>query len=375
MTVPALKKVFRFLKIYGPLRTLFKVAGRSRMRIPLVWRNHGAPDIGMIGCGQYGFATMGYFISRRFGGRFRCCYDTDQPSAQSFKKAFRVPAIASKPEQIWEDPNTKLVYIASNHNSHTDYACTALAAGKDVFIEKPLAVSRPQLARLCSAISQYDGRVFAGYNRPFSGAVRYLKSHISEETDGGISLSCFVSGHLIPADHWYRNPEEGTRICGNAGHWIDLFIHMLAWRDQPDIFRISLLSANPSEADDNFCLSVATDKNDIFSLLLTARSEPFEGINETINVQHRDIICKIDDFRKLTLWKESALYKRSFWPKDVGHRLSLLQPYQTEVTRDWNEVIRSTLLMLKVTDMVREGRTEATISMTTEMQKLENLDK
>jgi len=98
---------------------------------------------------------------------------------------------------------------------------------------------------------------------------------------------------------------------------------------------------------------------------------PFEGINETINIYHRDIICKIDDFRKLTLWKQDAIFRRSFWPKDAGHRLAILQPYQTDIMRDWDEVIRSTLLMLQVTDMVRKGKTEAVISMTAEMKKIE----
>jgi predicted dehydrogenase len=43
--------------------------------------------------------------------------------------------------EIFEDPEIDLVFIASNHASHADYAMQALAAGKHVHIEKPHVVS------------------------------------------------------------------------------------------------------------------------------------------------------------------------------------------------------------------------------------------
>ncbi len=189
-----------------------------------------------------------------------------------------------------------------------------------------------------------------------------------------MSLSCFVSGHQISSDHWYRNANEGTRVCGNAGHWIDLFVHVMGWREQQaDVFHLSLRSANPAEPDDNFCLSISTDQSDIFSLMLTSRSEPFEGINETINIQHGDVICKIDDFRTAKLWKAEKFFKKRFWPKDVGHRLAILQAFDSSSTRNWDEVVRSSLLMLHVTDMVKNQRDRLSISMTDELHKLDKL--
>ena len=367
-----LRKSIRYIGLYGPMRTLYKIAGRSRRTIPLVLRTRPDADIGLIGCGQFGFATVGYFISRRFGGRFRWCYDPDTAAAHSFQSAYRVANRASDAAQILADPAVKLVYIASNHHSHTDYACAALAAGKDVYVEKPVSVTQAQLAQLIAARARHAGRLFAGYNRPFSGAIRYLRTACSQGTTGGVSLNCFVSGHQIAADHWYRDPQEGTRICGNAGHWIDLFVHLLGWRStHPDTFRLSLVSAIPSEADDNFALSIASDQGDLFTLMLTARLEPFEGINETINIQTGDITCKIDDFRRLTLWQGTKVHNRRFWPKDVGHRNAILQPFQPQIQRDWDEVIRSAVLMLAVTRMVTTGQTGHTLSMTAEIQTLQ----
>jgi hypothetical protein len=145
---------------------------------------------------------------------------------------------------------------------------------------------------------------------------------------------------------------------------------MLGWRSQPNIFRLHLNSANPSEPDENFSLSISTDRDDVFSLMLTARSEPFEGINETINVQYGSTICKIDDFRRISLWRGDTAKRRRFWPKDAGHSRAVMQPFGEHEPRRWEEVVRSTILMLHVTDMVRDARTVTTIDMNEELKRV-----
>ena len=350
-------KLLRYTRIYGLRRTAFKAFGRFRYPVSLVWRRYPDPDIAVIGCGQYGLSTLGYFLTHRFGRRLRWVYDPDETAANSMKTIAGALFVAKKPAVAIADPATKYVFIASNHASHTDYALEALHAGKYVYVEKPVSVSIEQLSKLSAAAEFAPNRIVAGYNRPFSAAVRDLQALIGPP-HGGLSLSCFVSGHVLGSEHWYRHPEEGTRICGNAGHWIDLFIHLLHWRGNcPNLFRIQLLSADPADADDNFALTIGTEQGDVFTLMLTARSEPFEGINETINVQWTNVIAKIDDFRRMTAWCGHRRHKYRYWPKDVGHKGGAMQFFSGNRTRQWSEVIISSLLMLRVTEMVRNGET------------------
>jgi len=102
--------------------------------------------------------------------------------------------------------------------------------------------------------------------------------------------------------------------------------------------------------------------NDLVVIVLTARCEPFEGINETINFQMGNVIGKIDDFRAMSIWNEAQRIQKRYWPKDVGHEAALQQPYEDMMQRNWTEVVNSTLLMLKITDMVRSGDEYATFS-------------
>lgn len=184
--------MLRFIAIYGPGRSLFKAAGRLRFKPMSLRSNSTGADIGLIGCGQFGFATIGYFLQRAFGPRVAACHDIDPSAASTLARALR--------------------------------------HGFDVHVEKPIAVARSQLIELLRAKRQSGGRTFAGYNRPFSSAIQLLRARTTIDTAAGIPLQCFVSGYQIGPGHWYRRPEEGTRVCGNLGHWLDLMVHTLAWR-------------------------------------------------------------------------------------------------------------------------------------------------
>jgi predicted dehydrogenase len=276
------------------------------------------------------------------------------------------------------DQKVKVIYISSNHYTHTDYAIEALNSGKTVYIEKPISTNLDQFYRLNSEVIKSKKNVYVGYNRPFSEAVNKIRDIANSYKARPISMSCTVVGHKIDTDHWYRRPEEGTRVCGNAGHWIDLFVHMLSWRGDvlltPNLFNITLNSGSPDERDDNFSLSISTDQGDIFSLMLTSRSEPFEGINEQIVYQQGDVTARIDDFRAMETWVGHKRKMHKYFPKDVGHEKAILQPFtENGKLRSWDEIKLSTLIMLFVTQMVRDGVQLATFDTAAELAKLERL--
>ena len=182
-----------------------------------------------------------------------------------------------------------------------------------------------------------------------------------------------MSRYRIPNEHWYRNPKEGTRICGNLRHWRDLAVHILSWKDLPEKWRISIAYSSKVDLDDNISISMTSARGDLLTFVLTSRSEPFEGINETINFQQGAIIAKIDDFCSMTVWDRDRVWRYRYWPKDVGHLQALVQPF-TEPTRDWNEVELSTLLMLTIKDMVLARLSERDFSFQTEGAFLESTE-
>ena len=334
------------------MRTLFKVFGRLRLKVIRI-PSLKVKDVGLIGCGQFGFATIGFFIAKKSKHGFIRAFDVDKENQDSFERFYSINKITPNYMSLINDVDVRYVYIASNHFSHTEYALKSIENNKIVYIEKPISVNYQQFKTLINAVNYYDAKIYAGYNRPFSQAVLDLKKHINVFPDKPFSLNYFISGHFLESDHWYRDPREGLRICGNVGHWLDLTVHILTWRKLPNSLHISISYSDIDEADDNIIIVINTEYNDLISIMLTSRCEPFEGINESISLQFNNTIAKIDDFRKMTIWQDEKLIKKSYWPKDVGHRRALLQPFNSDkYKRKWSEVENSTLLMLFIKDMV-----------------------
>ena len=366
----AFRKAWRFACIYGPRRVFFKALGRLRSSMfPLLsfGKGNATKDVAMIGCGQFAFATIGFFINSCCGKRFRTCFDVSEDAAQSFAAFFGLDEISTSASDAMIDSRIRYVYIASNHASHAPYAIEALHAGKTVYIEKPIAVTPKQLAELSRAVRVTQRPIYAGYNRPHSMAIKYLRGWC-DEPETPLTMSCFISGHQLGGEHWYRRPEEGTRICGNVGHWLDLMVHLLYWGKLPDRWRIILAWSDDNVRDDDLAISLCSSRGDLVNIVLTARSEPFEGINETINIQWGKTIAKIDDFRRMTVWKGCKLKQYRFWPKDVGHKAAILQPFSNS-KREWHEVELSTLLMLRIAEMVVLKEKESEFSFKNEWAK------
>tara|TARA_R110002096_G_scaffold410190_1_gene609756 strand:+ start:8912 stop:10057 length:1146 start_codon:yes stop_codon:yes gene_type:complete len=353
-----LRKLFRFIKIYGLRRAIVKAAGRLRnvkwlvlIINPLYFIVKPPIMVGIIGAGQFAFSTISFFLVSNRLGRIQQVFDINSDNARTLSTAYNAKQCETAGEVI---QGVDVVYIASNHNSHTSYALSALQQDKKVYCEKPIAVTFNQLYDLYNAVNKKPDLFFCGYNRPHSSIMRHCKNtYASIFRVQPITMSCYVRGHDIPSDHWYRNPDEGTRICGNAGHWVDLFISTIWGRfNTLDYFCLSIISSNPSNLDDNMLISITTHAGDIFNLTISSRSEPFEGIDETINIQAGSLNIKIDDFRRAKINNKHFVAQLKGWVKDVGHEKSIEQPFSKEDPRNYMEYFVSTYLTVSLAGMI-----------------------
>ncbi len=363
LRVPQLKKLFRFFKIWGLRKTLFKVLGRSRSTLPSFVRipAAGKRDIGVIGCGQFAFSTIGSVITKEFSNRFVDAFDINQQAKIEFSNFFSISHPSKTAADLIANEAVKYVYVVSNHRSHTGYALEALAQGKVVYVEKPLCVSKEQLAKIARALGRKPGKGYVGYNRPFSPAIKIFKEQ-QGSTNGPFTFNAFISGHCLGVDHWYRKQGEGNRVCGNMGHWIDLAVHLLSRSDLADQWSISVTYSDKASFDDNFTVSMGSDRGDLITITISSRHEPFEGINETICIQNEALIAHIHDFRRICIWAGEAYVEKSFGRKDVGHDLSILQPFQSNDFRKLDEILLSTNLMLHISEMVSKGEQSSKFS-------------
>lgn len=359
-----IKRLIRSIKMWGLHRTLAKLVNRFSIPIRVVPRLSPAnKDFLLVGCGQFGLSTASFFIAKQLGNRFLGCYDINKEQGLRAQKTYGYSNVEESYEDLISLNGARYILIASNHASHTPQAIEAIKKGLVVHLEKPISVDWVQLAQLVDAIEKYNGKLFVGYNRPFAKATEILRKNLSNEHKP-MTMQCFIAGHSISPDHWYYNPEEGTRICGNVGHWIDLSVHLLSQNSIDDEWGIQIIYGDNSNREENFSISMSSKKGDVIVVTFSVRGEPFDGVSETISFQHDDLMAKIEDYKHIQLWKKDRYKKYRFWPKDVGHKASVIQMFEhkSNYLRPWNEVYLSTMLMLHITDMVKNNETISTFS-------------
>ena len=228
-----IKKTLRYTKLYGLRRTLIKIKGQYHMkkRYETLPRLRTTPKegghIGIVGCGNFAFSNIAYYLKKNYGRVMRGAMDVDIHKAASLFEEYSLHYYTDDADKIISDPAIDLIYIASNHASHTEYAIMALMAGKYVHIEKPHVVTEDQLKRLCTAMSEEKGKVALGFNRNASRITKMIKHYLDSQS-GPAMFNWFVVGHDIPPDHWYAKEEEGGRIFGNLCHWTDFVYQMMS---------------------------------------------------------------------------------------------------------------------------------------------------
>ena len=127
-------------------------------------------------------------------------------------------------ESIIEDDEINLVLISTRHNLHASLVKKILESGKNVFVEKPLCISKKELVELENYISKENpkGFLMVGFNRRFAPHIVKMKELLSVVVEPKALVMNVNAGH-IPSHHWTQDPEiGGGRIIGESCHFIDL---------------------------------------------------------------------------------------------------------------------------------------------------------
>lgn len=277
----------------------------------------GALGVSCLGAGNYVRAVLVHHLRRSTRVHMRGVMDVRPEVAAAQARALRSDFCSTDPEAVFADARTELVLIASDHASHADYAVLALKAGKAVHLEKPPAVTAPQLERLLRCLGEVDRpRLALGYNRPFAPAVIDLGKEL-DSLDGPTRVDFTVQGYRLGRAHWYRWPDQGTRIAGNLVHWIDLG-YRLVGRLLPSWVDVSV-PTDPSEAGrDAIALSVGFEDDSRITIRFSSSGDETWGIRERVRVEKQNMTAEIDDFHSLRI-SRAGVERLHRYRRDKGH--------------------------------------------------------
>ncbi len=334
------KKLLTYVRLFGPRRTLAKVQSQRHLARKAAPEGRfdnpscSTPDsslrqVAIIGCGNFAFSTISYYLHRENPQFLRATFDIDHARAVSLCSSYDGAYATQDVQDILDDEAVQVVFICSNHATHATYAQRFIAAGKAVHIEKPHAVDEQQIVDLAEAMRLHPSvPVFLGYNRPRSSHLLAVTTALTEQ-DGPSMLSWFVAGHMIPEGHWYFSEPEGGRVLGNLCHWLDASMQLVG---ENQMFPCRLTPSSRPTSKSDFALTIDCADGSLVTISFSAKGETFEGVREILNAHRGNCLVLLRDFEetRIHIASRRSVHRTPF--RDHGHGANILHSYRKGIS-------------------------------------------
>jgi predicted dehydrogenase len=317
----------------------------------------GSCVLGVIGAGSFARAVLLPELAKRRDVTLRTIVTQRGLSAEHASRQFGFAQCATEVDAVLGDPGINAVLIATRHASHAALTAQALAAGKSVFVEKPLALDRAGIAEIVAARAAAAGFFMVGFNRRFAPMIVRARAHLAKHA-GTKLLVLRVNAGALPAESWINAAAEGGgRILGELCHFVDL-ARCLVGADivavQADAGAVKAgvcddLAATLHFADGSLATIVYTALGD--AAFSKERFELFAG----------GTVVTIDNFLTMSVTADGRTRSETARTgQDKGHAAELAA-FIAGVANgtppiDEGELLQSSLATIAVLDSLREGR-------------------
>ena len=189
--------------------------------------------VGLIGCG---FATRQHHLPALDGVpelRVVALADSERAALARAAAGRDVHAHADA-MPVLVDPGVDVVGICTPPDSHAELAVAALQAGKHVLVEKPLAVTRADAARVLKAAAAGSGLATVGLVYRWHRLNRAVRDLVAAGRVGNVAAlhtvaTSYTGGAPERAAPWRNDPAAGGGVLYELGtHQVDLWRFLLA---------------------------------------------------------------------------------------------------------------------------------------------------
>ncbi|KAI4943481.1 hypothetical protein J4E91_009391 [Alternaria rosae] len=159
------------------------------------------------------------------------------PSAQAAIKRYNLPPTTKSygsPDDLAQDPNVDLVVCSVRVDRHYALLMPSIKAGKDVFVEWPLASNLSQAQEMHAAAQKSGSKTIVGLQSRSSPFIRKMKQLVAERTIGDVLSSTLTfemgwPGDVEPpANDLLTKKESGASFLSIiVGHTADAVFHAL----------------------------------------------------------------------------------------------------------------------------------------------------
>ena len=268
---------------------------------------------------------------------------------------------SSEVNDLLSKTSINTISIVTRHDVHAQQVIDVLESGKNVFVEKPLALTLDELEVINKAYYKANKsntvRLMVGFNRRFAPHIvkmkKLLNSHRSPKT-----IIMTINAGAISSEHWVHSPVGGGRIIGEGCHFIDLMRFLIGHKING--FKATMIGNVPG-------VKVREDKA---TITLSFQDGSFGTIHylanggskfpkERIEAFCDDAVLQMDNYRVLKGYGWSGFNKMKRFKQDKGQKAcakafieSIIKGKESPIP--FEELIESSRVAIEVAESLRK---------------------
>ena len=284
--------------------------------------NSSIPCVGFIGAGNYASRIL-IPAFKEAGVVLDTLVTSGGISGVHHGNKNKFVTASTETKDLWSNDKINTVAIVTRHDAHAQQVLEALKSGKNVFVEKPLALTLNDLDMIDKAYHDANKsntiRLMVGFNRRYAPHIVKMKELLNSHKSAK-SIIMTINAGAIPTEHWTQNSLiGGGRIIGEACHFIDLMRHLIGHKIKG--FTATMMGNTPG-------IELREDKT---SITLSFEDGSFGTIHylanggstfpkERIEVFCDDAVLQMDNYRVLTGYGWPRFKTMKLFRQDKGQK-------------------------------------------------------
>jgi predicted dehydrogenase len=185
---------------------------------------------GIIGCGAVTEVKSGPAFSRVGGSELVAVMRRNRQLAEDYAARHHVARATDDADEILLAPDIDAVYIATHPDTHCEYTLRAAAAGKAVYVEKPMARTVEECLRMIEACRTSGVGLWVGYYRRRLPRFLAIRDLLAEGAIGDVRGCTTLRYEMLPGPEG-QQPWQLDRSLSGGGLFFDGVCHLFDFLD------------------------------------------------------------------------------------------------------------------------------------------------
>ena len=199
------------------------------------------PRIALVGCGSWGKNLLRNFAEL---GALEIICDENEDALESAAAAYPSVRTTVDLQDVLDDASVDAIAFATPAALHFDHAKRALDAGKDVFVEKPLALRYEEGVELVEVAARADKLLMVGHILEYHPGIEALRRLVRDGELGELWYAYSTRANLGKVRQeenilWSFAPHDISAICELAGSEPEVVTASGASYLQPDLVDVT----------------------------------------------------------------------------------------------------------------------------------------